>query len=274
MDALADAVRAEPDDDLPRLIYADWLEERGDPRGTFIRAQVELHRLRDGDPQRRDWAVAESELLGEHENEWLGELADELFASWFHRGFIEVRLDVRRFVQGPLNWLDRPTVGNVHLYGPRQMSLELLNDLLRMPETARVRSLMLGYEFLQDAGAEIIARAPHLEQVVILDLATNGLTDAGAVAIAGSTSLPRLAHLKLANNHIGDAGASALAERPTMRTLDLTNNDLTSDGALALAKGSGLSGLWELILAGNNFDGRSRGARALKERWDYRAKWR
>jgi uncharacterized protein (TIGR02996 family) len=31
------AIREEPDDDAPRLIYADWLEERGDPRGEYLR---------------------------------------------------------------------------------------------------------------------------------------------------------------------------------------------------------------------------------------------
>ena len=38
-DAFLQAVLAEPEDDAPRLIYADWLEERGDPRGAFIRLQ-------------------------------------------------------------------------------------------------------------------------------------------------------------------------------------------------------------------------------------------
>ena len=33
-----------PDDDDPRLVYADWLDEQGDPRGEFIRVQCELHR--------------------------------------------------------------------------------------------------------------------------------------------------------------------------------------------------------------------------------------
>jgi uncharacterized protein (TIGR02996 family) len=32
-----EAICANPDDDVPRLIFADWLEERGDPRGEFIR---------------------------------------------------------------------------------------------------------------------------------------------------------------------------------------------------------------------------------------------
>ena len=32
-DAFLADIRDHPDDDTPRLIYADWLEERGDPRG-------------------------------------------------------------------------------------------------------------------------------------------------------------------------------------------------------------------------------------------------
>ncbi len=36
------AILAEPDKDLPRLIYADWLDERGDPRGQFIRVQCDI----------------------------------------------------------------------------------------------------------------------------------------------------------------------------------------------------------------------------------------
>lgn len=36
------AIIADPDADAPRLTYADWLEERGDPRAAFIRVQCEL----------------------------------------------------------------------------------------------------------------------------------------------------------------------------------------------------------------------------------------
>ena len=40
------AVLGEPDDDLPRLAYADWLEESGtDPeRAEFIQIQIERNR--------------------------------------------------------------------------------------------------------------------------------------------------------------------------------------------------------------------------------------
>ncbi len=35
-------LRARPDDDSLRLIYADWLEERDDPRGEYIRLRLKL----------------------------------------------------------------------------------------------------------------------------------------------------------------------------------------------------------------------------------------
>lgn len=36
------AILADPFDDQPRLVYADYLDEQGDPRGEFIRVQCEL----------------------------------------------------------------------------------------------------------------------------------------------------------------------------------------------------------------------------------------
>jgi uncharacterized protein (TIGR02996 family) len=41
-EAFLQALLQTPDDDTPRLIYADWLEEQGDPRGEFIRLQCAL----------------------------------------------------------------------------------------------------------------------------------------------------------------------------------------------------------------------------------------
>ena len=63
-DALLAAIIADPDDNLPRLAYADWLEEFGTPsevaRATFIRDQVH-HR-----PGSKDF-----DLLDVHLEEWL-----------------------------------------------------------------------------------------------------------------------------------------------------------------------------------------------------------
>src|SRR3954451_10228135 len=43
------AVAANPADDLPRLVFADWLDENGDPaRAGFIRDHVRRAKLRPG----------------------------------------------------------------------------------------------------------------------------------------------------------------------------------------------------------------------------------
>lgn len=50
-DALLHAICHHPDDDTPRLIFADYLDENGEPdRAAFIRAQVEAARLPDWEP--------------------------------------------------------------------------------------------------------------------------------------------------------------------------------------------------------------------------------
>jgi uncharacterized protein (TIGR02996 family) len=36
------AILAAAEDDAPRLVYADWLEERGDPRGEYLRVETAL----------------------------------------------------------------------------------------------------------------------------------------------------------------------------------------------------------------------------------------
>jgi uncharacterized protein (TIGR02996 family) len=40
-----DAIRANLEDIAARLVYADWLEERGDPRGEYLRLEIEAARI-------------------------------------------------------------------------------------------------------------------------------------------------------------------------------------------------------------------------------------
>jgi len=47
-DALLRSIREDPDDPARRLVYADWLEERGDVRGEYLRLSCRLAELRPG----------------------------------------------------------------------------------------------------------------------------------------------------------------------------------------------------------------------------------
>ena len=67
-DPFVESIVEAPDDDAPRLIYTDWLEEHDDPdRAAFVRVQIELARLPEGDPRREELERCEEELLTEHE---------------------------------------------------------------------------------------------------------------------------------------------------------------------------------------------------------------
>jgi uncharacterized protein (TIGR02996 family) len=47
------AILERPDDDTRKLVYADWLEERGDPRGEYLRLMVQVRRERVVTPEQR-----------------------------------------------------------------------------------------------------------------------------------------------------------------------------------------------------------------------------
>jgi uncharacterized protein (TIGR02996 family) len=66
-----EAILAAPDDEAPRLIYADWLEERGDERGQFLREWVALKGLPKGDGRRSGLETRLRKLHAEIDPQWL-----------------------------------------------------------------------------------------------------------------------------------------------------------------------------------------------------------
>jgi len=66
-----DQLRADPADQVTRLVYADWLDERGDPRGAYLRAEQELAGLPEEDPRFADLDRAVSEQAAGMKTDWL-----------------------------------------------------------------------------------------------------------------------------------------------------------------------------------------------------------
>ncbi len=89
-DAFLQAILETPDDDTPRLIYADWLDEHGDPaRAEFIRVQCRLAEIYFEDPSLPDLLAREHRLRSEFQDDWLDDLQSSLVRWTFHRGFLE-----------------------------------------------------------------------------------------------------------------------------------------------------------------------------------------
>src|SRR5579871_6871188 len=88
------AIKENPDDDTPRLIFADWLQERGDAasaaRGEYLRLSVMRHRLPPDDPDYELIKRREAEIFTEHRWQWLGPLTDAARGWTFERGMVQI----------------------------------------------------------------------------------------------------------------------------------------------------------------------------------------
>jgi uncharacterized protein (TIGR02996 family) len=137
------AVCENPDDDTPRLVFADWRDENGEPeRAEFIRIQVGTERIPLRTPTGQEMFVRERELLCAHEPCWRASLPDPFHPHPFVRGFVEAAtIDHQQpfrvadlealFVAAPLVDL---TIHSLHDPGM----------LAAVPATSRLRTLTVG----------------------------------------------------------------------------------------------------------------------------------
>jgi uncharacterized protein (TIGR02996 family) len=220
-DAFLHALREQPEDDAPRLVYADWLEEHGDPdRAEFIRAQVRLAGMDEDDPERAALEDRERALLAAHEAEWLGPLPPDVAKVTFRRGF------VNKVVLGG----NPPDLAALGTFCARHAvrKLEFLRppepgELARWPLPAGVLSLRLHYLPPSAALAgELLLRlvaSPHLGGLTALGLRGDGADDEFAAALASSPVLGRLEALHLDSHTLTDAGLARLIRRPHLSRL-------------------------------------------------------
>jgi uncharacterized protein (TIGR02996 family) len=84
---LAD-IREQPEDDTPRLVYADWLDDHGEPdRADFIRVQIDLARMDSDDERRPELERREQALSQQHGKAWSAPL--RRYSRQFQRGFAD-----------------------------------------------------------------------------------------------------------------------------------------------------------------------------------------
>ena len=222
-EALLHAVLAHPGDDLPRLVFADFLEESGDPasvaRAEFIRVQCELAQVEaDPDPASVPALLAlrtrERLLLSKFSDAWFDPLrrrGEPFFSALSHgrfrRGFVEIAW----MPAGQFLWKAEKLFARVPLRELRvtMTTREELAELMDCPHTAKLGALDLSDRKLGDRVAQEIARSAQVRSLSHLRLKGCGLTDAGAEILAGA-DLGHLNRLEVQWNHFTETGRRAL----------------------------------------------------------------
>lgn len=244
-DALLNAIAEHPEEDTPRLMCADWLEENGDPeRADFVRAQVGLARPGLSGEEKAALVRRLRPYLMNFERRWKSELPKIAGVEWgdFNRGLIE---EVRAPDAQPV--VDHAeeifAVPGIHIL--RLWRLTAPADLARVPELIRLRSLRIILYGTSPAVLRALFASPHLRRLTALDLYGSHADNDVAIDLADGR-FPDLAELVLTSTAVGEAGALALARSPhldNLRLLDLghTAIDGRSAAARALRKRFGKS---------------------------------
>jgi uncharacterized protein (TIGR02996 family) len=285
-DALYRAICAKPDEDTPRLAFADLLEEHGDAlRARFIRTQIALSRGTAYD------APAVNARLREPDAAHGWTMAHTL--PKLPTGFTWRRFEFRRgfpwkvtlaswdalasgdelFATAPVQALDVDVLSTVGISGG-------LWRLAEWPHLARLRRLDFAHGRFDANDVHLLTEAPGAERITELAFAFDALEQSGLAALAGSELFARLSSFELRtsallpallvdalgaarepgvldrvclqDNGIGRDDAAHLFALPALRNvreLDLSDNPLTAQGVRALAESDVPRGLRSLNLS-------------------------
>jgi uncharacterized protein (TIGR02996 family) len=269
-DILYRAVLENPEDDTLRLVYADALEESGDPRrAAFVREQVELSRVPEYDalwvraraPGRRPaldprW-IAELDLPeGIHwardpfrrglpgavqapDGAAFAARAEELFARYpieaLELAVVRVA-DTRPFAECP--WVDRLRALSL----VQGASGQAVTRLLASPHLVHLAELRIGSELTTPPTVAAVVRSKVFRRLTVLGV-RNDRRDGGSLAgeLARLKDPPALAKLDLSGNRLAAPALAALAASAAVAAvedLDLSDNTLGADGLAALAGGT------------------------------------
>jgi uncharacterized protein (TIGR02996 family) len=222
------AICQDPDDTV-RLVYADWLDEHGDPdRAEFIRLQV----AQAGKPRLYDADHFRAEaLLKTHRARWLAELPDVTGIQWDdppRRGFFDA---IRAYV----GWSPLARHERLFAAAPVQvLTLDWANEselarVLQIPELERLTELYLARCRVAFNRFQVLAdctRLPRLRALGIRGRANphtfgsrdranpceHALTDAEARLFAETPHFPALREIYL-DGTLSAESAQALADR-------------------------------------------------------------
>ena len=288
--ALLLAIRANPDEDTPRLVYADWLDEHADvlpgrapaevrARAEFIRLQIAFAG-RDDDPDFADARGRADALRSRYGAAWVKwDPPTDARDFWYApRGFPERNVDIAMLPSIPDDDFARAPVGVLHgcptpymaerfatcshLQRVRRLELSGYVELTRgdlervfnSPYITGLRELLIAwFGNFATMITEVVAGSEQLAGLESFEFRQHQFTPGAARALAGSQTI-RLRRLVAGSSDCGDESLSALAGSPAVSRLErlsLWACQLSAAGALALAESPHLGPLWYLQLGWN-----------------------
>lgn len=163
--ALFQSILAHPDDDAPRLIYADWLEEHNDTiRAEFIRVQIGLARDECQSPKWRKLVFRARKL---YNYRWSKPMHGKVIHCEFARGFVDrITIFSKRFAETAEKLFEIEPIQVLKLANLQAARGNIpVAELARCPSLARLRGLDLSLcseapTTVADLGAE-----GHLQQL-------------------------------------------------------------------------------------------------------------
>jgi uncharacterized protein (TIGR02996 family) len=205
-DDLLREILAHPAADEPRKKYGELLEQRGDPRGEFIRIQYRFFLAwlaKDFYDLPNVWELSarEETLLKQHGAEWSRDVRPLVEDVVFERGFVDcVTISAGDFLERAEALYAVAPVIQLYI---RQID-SYAERLFSSPHMGRIQALALGGAGMTDSDMKALAASPHLRQLRWLDLTANNITEVGMEALFASPNIPNLLYLKANSNDCND----------------------------------------------------------------------
>ncbi|VTU00197.1 Repeat-companion domain TIGR02996 OS=Singulisphaera acidiphila (strain ATCC BAA-1392 / DSM 18658 / VKM B-2454 / MOB10) GN=Sinac_4455 PE=4 SV=1 [Gemmataceae bacterium] len=248
-DALLGAIWDAPNDDTPRLVYADWLDENSDPESAeFIRVQCELARYDKWDDAREPLARREARLWKRNKAAWQKHLPRALRTAAFRRGFVSPppqRISTEQFRSLTTGMLAAAPAWDYEIAGDARG----MSALARCPHLLRVGALKF-WTVTSRTAANNLLGSKYLRNVRSLMLGVGNEWCRALPVLAANADATSLVELDTYDG-FGDAAAAVVSGSPAfgnLRTLRTSHHDLSPAGVASIFNSRHLTALTELTL--------------------------
>lgn len=198
--ALIDAILAAPEADAPRTALASRLEALSDPRGTFIRLQMQAARSPDAEERNRARREADA-LLAKHRPLWARGIDGRVPFAKFLRGFVElIHIDGADAARSLPELYKLAPIRMLVITNPAPA----IDELARSSQLDRIVKLSLPKGGLSDAQVVRLLSSPHVRGLKAIDLSFNDLGPAVLDALCNRTHLPSLVYANVVGNRFDD----------------------------------------------------------------------